>query len=276
MPQSPHIEATLNYLHPVAGRPARYVTDPPAGVPRTNIESEPRRVTIENGRLREHSFTLDAHGFALLRSPTRFIDFYDDDAIRDRYLPEVEAVLKEALSASRVVAFDHNVRNARRAASDAALREPAKRVHNDYTFRSAPQRVRDVLPEEADRLLAQRFAIVNLWRPIAPVLESPLALAEGPSIAERDLVASDLIYADRVGETFSVTWNPAHRWVYFPVQQPEEALLIKCYDSATDGRARLSVHGAFDDPTSPPDAPPRESIEVRTLVFWGAGHPADA
>ncbi|MBR0646017.1 CmcJ/NvfI family oxidoreductase [Plastoroseomonas hellenica] len=276
MPQSSHIEATLNFLRPVAGRPARYVTDPPPGVPRTNIESEPHRVTIENGRLREHSFTLDAHGFALLRAPTRFADFYDEDAIRDRYLPEVEAVLKQALVASRVVAFDHNVRNARRAAINAALREPAKRVHNDYTYRSAPQRVRDVLPEEAERLLTRRFAIVNLWRPIAPVLESPLALAEGLSIAERDLVASDLIYADRIGETFSVTWNPAHRWVYFPHQQPEEALLIKCYDSAIDGRARLSAHGAFDDPTSPPDAPPRESIEVRTLVFWDAEHPADA
>lgn len=276
MSQSLHVEATLNYLRPVAGRPTRYVTDPPPGVPRSSIESEPHRVTIENGRLREHSFTLDVHGFALLRLPTRFAEFYDDDAVRDRYLPEVEAVLREALGASRVVAFDHNVRNARRAATDAALREPAKRVHNDYTYRSAPQRLRDVLPGEADRLLAQRFAIVNLWRPIAPVLESPLALAEGPSIAERDLVASDLVYADRVGETFSVMWNPAHRWVYFPRQQPEEALLIKCYDSATDGRARLSVHGAFDDPTSPPDAPPRESIEVRTLVFWDAGHPGDA
>ncbi|HEY4251474.1 MAG TPA: CmcJ/NvfI family oxidoreductase [Roseomonas sp.] len=272
---SQSIEATLNYLRPVAGRPARYVTEPPPGVPRSTIAIEPHRVTIENGRLREHSFTLDAHGFALLRAPTRFRDFYDQDAVRDRYLPEVEAVLRDALGASRVVAFDHNVRNAHRAAADAALREPAKRVHNDYTYRSAPQRVRDVLPQEAEHLLAHRFAIVNIWRPIATVLESPLALAEGPSVSDRDLVASELIYADRVGETFSVTWNPAHRWVYFPEQQPDEALLIKCFDSATDGRARLSVHGAFDDPASPPDAPPRESIEVRTLVFWAPEHPAD-
>lgn len=71
-----------------------------------------------------------------------------------------------------------------------------------------------------------------------------------------------------MGETFSVRHNPRHAWVYFPHQLPSEALLIKGYDSATDGRARLSFHGAFDDPSSPPDAPPRESIEVRTLVFW--------
>jgi hypothetical protein len=131
--------------------------------------------------------------------------------------------------------------------------------------------VRDLLPDEAEALLRHRFAIVNLWRPIAPVLESPLALADWNSIAESDLVESELIYADRVGVTYQVTHSARHRWVYFSRQQPEEALLIKCYDSATDGRARLSFHGAFDDPATPPGAPPRESIEVRTLVFWGQG-----
>ncbi|WP_248291621.1 CmcJ/NvfI family oxidoreductase [Neoroseomonas marina] len=178
--------------------------------------------------------------------------------------------------ATRVVAFDHNLRNAARAATDAALRGPAKRIHNDYTPRSAAQRVRDILPDEADWLLAHRFAIVNLWRPIAPVLESPLALADGRTVSASDLVTTRLIYPDRTGETYSVLFNPAHRWTYFPNLRPEEALLIKCHDSAVDGRATLSIHGAFDDPTSPPDAPPRESIEVRTLVFWAPEHPADA
>jgi hypothetical protein len=49
-----------------------------------------------------------------------------------------------------------------------------------------------------------------------------------------------------------------------------EALLLKCYDSATDGRARFAPHTAFVDPTTPADAPPRESIELRTLVFHRA------
>jgi hypothetical protein len=143
-------------------------------------------------------------------------------------------------------------------------------VHNDYTWESAPQRVRDLLPDEAEALLRKRFAIVNLWRPIgAPAVESPLALCDGASMDEnRDLVTNLLIYPDRVGQTFSVRFNPAHRWHYVRAMRPEEALLIKCYDSATDGRARLSAHGAFDDPETPPGTPPRESIEVRTLVFW--------
>ncbi|MBS7813726.1 CmcJ/NvfI family oxidoreductase [Roseococcus pinisoli] len=260
--------APLNYLRDGIEQPTRYATTPPPGVPVSTIEVEPRDVLVENGRHRQHEFTLDGHGFALIDAPSKVPDLYDEAAIRRDYYPEVASILRAHLGASRVVVFDHNIRNAARAAADAALREPAKRVHNDYTYASAPQRLRDLLPEEADRLLAGRFAIVNLWRPLKPVQESPLALAEWSSIAEEDLVPTSLVYADRVGETFSVRHSPRHAWVYFPYQLPNEALLIKCYDSATDGRARLSFHGAFDDPSSPPDAPPRESIEARTLVFW--------
>jgi hypothetical protein len=50
----------------------------------------------------------------------------------------------------------------------------------------------------------------------------------------------------------------------------DEALVFKVYDSATDGRARFTPHSSFDDPTSPPDARPRQSIEARALAFFGA------
>jgi hypothetical protein len=144
------------------------------------------------------------------------------------------------------------------------------RVHNDYTWESAPQRVRDLMGDEAEALLARRFAIVNLWRPIGlPALDSPLALCDAASLdAERDLVVNELIYPDRVGQTFSVRWHPEHRWYYRRGLRPDQAILIKGYDSAADGRARLSVHAAFADPGTPPGTPPRQSIEVRTLVFW--------
>lgn len=148
-------------------------------------------------------------------------------------------------------------------------KEPVKRAHNDYTLKSGPQRVRDLLGDEADALLKGRFAVVNVWRPIAhEVEESPLALCDALSIAPADLVPTDLIYRDRIGETYALAYNPAHRWFYFPRLRPDEAVLIKCYDSAEDGRARFAAHSAFDDPTSPPNARPRESIEARTLVFF--------
>ena len=77
-------------------------------------------------------------------------------------------------------------------------------------------------------------------------------------------------YPDRTGEVYSLAFSPNHRWLYFPHMQANEAMLLKCYDSETDGRARFTAHSAFTDPTSPPDAPARESIEVRTLAFFEA------
>jgi hypothetical protein len=118
--------------------------------------------------------------------------------------------MHEATGAARVVAFDHIVRNAEMAALEGStIKIPAKRVHNDYTAWSSPKRVRDLMGEEAEELLKHRFAIINLWRPIrGPLLESPLTLCDGQSLADEDLVASDLKYPDRTGETYAVTYNP--------------------------------------------------------------------
>jgi hypothetical protein len=179
-------------------------------------------------------------------------------------------LVKEATGAARVLVFDHNVRcrpMAKRGENGA--REPVKFAHNDYTLKSGPQRVRDLLPEEADELLKQRFAVINVWRPIrGPVMESPLAVCDAQTMEMKDFVPSDLLYRDRTGEVYSIAFNPHHRWYYFPRMRADEALLLKCYDSAADGRARFTAHTAFEDPTSPPQAPARESIEARTLVFW--------
>jgi hypothetical protein len=145
----------------------------------------------------------------------------------------------------------------------------AKSVHNDYTSKSAPRRVRDLLPQEADRLLESRFAEINVWRPIrGPVESSPLALCDARSFDPADIVPVDLVYRDRVGEILGFLHNPRHRWYYFPRLTRNEAILLKCYDSQDDGRARFTPHTAFEDPNSPPNAAPRESIEARALVFW--------
>jgi hypothetical protein len=169
-----------------------------------------------------------------------------------------------------VLAFDHNVRSAAvepRAAG--SVQPPVRYAHNDYTQRSAPQRVRDLFPAtEADRLLGRRFAVVNVWKPLrGPVRGAPLAVCDARTLAPVDLVPTDLCYRNRTGEVYSVRYSPAHRWFYFSAMAADEALLLKCYDSDRE-RARFTAHGVFDDPTAPFDAPPRESIEVRTLAFF--------
>jgi hypothetical protein len=152
--------------------------------------------------------------------------------------------------------------------SGGPVRGPTGRVHVDQTKKSGPDRLRFGFGPDAEDLLLGRFAIVNVWRPIrGPLLDAPLALCDARSVAKENLVASDLVFKDRVGETYAVTNSPEQRWFYCPRMTRNEALLLKCYDSATDV-ARFAPHGAFDDPTTPPSAPPRESIELRALVFF--------
>ena len=264
------VVAPLNFLVPMAEKPVAYNYEPPPGVPVRTGKSEEHQVPIRDARPLIGRLSLDKEGFVLLQHQTAVKNFYDEDEITSVYYSECEQVIREVTGAARVVAFDHILRNAAMAAlAGSCVKIPAKRVHNDYTAWSSPQRVRQLMGEEAEELLKHRFAIINLWRPIrGPVLESPLTLCDAQSLAEEDLIPSDLKYPDRTGETYSITYNPNQRYYYFPKMQADEAVLIRCFDSAPHGAARFSGHTGFDDPTSPPDAPPRESLEVRTLVFF--------
>jgi hypothetical protein len=267
----PFVAAELNYLAPTNGKPRTYAFDPPPGEPKSTALPEPHQVPVFDGRSISDSFSLDREGFALVRHPTAVRDFYDDKEIRRIYYPAAESFIRATLRADRVVIFDHTVRRRVEGSADirdGGPRQPATRVHVDQTDISGANRVREHLPLEADELLKGRVQVINLWRPIrGPVRDTPLALCDATSVAADDLVASDLIYPNRSGETYSVKFNPEHRWFYFPEMTADEALLLKCYDSATDGRARFAPHTAFVDPTTPLDALPRESIELRTLVF---------
>lgn len=229
------------------------------------------KVTIRNGRPVRERFTLDEHGFEFIDHATAVTDFYDEDQVRSVYYAEVEKVIKDRTGAVRVVIFDHTLRAADKTTRETTVaRQTVKLAHNDYTEWSAPQRVRDILPqEEAEALLQKRFAIVQLWRAIRdPIETDPLAIAEAGTLSPDDLIAAERRYPDRVGETYRIAYNPAQRWFYFPRMRRDEALVFKVFDSRKDGIARFTAHTSFTDPTSPPDARPRESIEMRTFAFF--------
>jgi hypothetical protein len=264
------VNAVLNYLAEATPKPVNYAYEPPTGVPRRSGKYIAQSVGIHNGREMLGKLSLDTNGFVLTEHETAVNDFYDPDEVKSVYYPEVERLIKRVTGAERVVVFDHIVRNPVLAErGEKGARSPAKVVHNDYSLKSAPRRVRDHLPEEADRLLENRFAEINVWRAIrGPIESSPLALCDARSLGAEDIVPTDLVYRERVGETLGFLHNPRHRWYYFPRMQRNEAILLKCYDSKDDGRARFTAHTSFEDPSSPPNAAPRESIEVRALVFW--------
>lgn len=262
------IEAKLNY---VKNDGQKIVVEPVGGGStemRTQGTLDPHQVVIRNGR--KFATTLDGEGFQLAWHETAVKDFFDETQIRDVYYPEMVELIKAKSGAKHVVVFDHTLRTADDADRAARkIREVVPRVHNDYTEWSGPQRVRDLLPDEADKLLAGHFAIIQVWRPIRyPVETFPLAMCDAQTISPDDLIVTERRHPNRIGQTYSIAYNPGHQWFFYPLQRREEAIVFKVYDSLTDGRARFSAHTAFDDPTAAPDARPRESIEIRTLAFF--------
>jgi hypothetical protein len=236
------VEATLNYIVDTGEKIFTETAAPGSTDVRSGGRQDPRRITIRNGRQFADKFVLEQNGFHFVRHDTKVEDFFNEEEIRRVYYSEMEALVKAEIGASRVVVFDQW---------------------------SAPQRVRDLLPQEADGLLRRRFAIVQVWRPIRnPVETFPLAICDARTLSEDDLIVSERRYPNRVGQTYAITYNPAHRWYWFPRMRRDEALVFKVYDSLRDGRARWTAHTAFDDPSSPRNARPRESIEIRTLAFF--------
>jgi hypothetical protein len=229
-------------------------------------------VAIADARALAEPPTLDREGFALVRHETQVTDFYDQRAVEEVYYPEIARLLQGVTGATEVHIFDHTLRvedDAKRRAHSTRL--PVSVVHNDYTERSGPQRVRDVLaPDKAERFLAHRFAMVNVWRSFGASAERfPLAVADGRTVPSADYIPVDLVYPDRIGEIYQNAHSAGQRWYYFPDMQRDEALLLKCFDSAMDGRTRYTAHSGFANPRAPSETPPRESIEVRTLLSFG-------
>jgi hypothetical protein len=264
------IEATLNYIVSDGSPVFTIVATPGGRDARSGATPDPRRVVIHNGRPHTSEFALERDGFRFIRHDTAMADFYDEDEINRVYYPEMVELIKAETGCKRVHVFDHTLRTADDEIRESKkIREVVRRVHNDYTEKSGPQRVRDLLPAEADELLKRRFAIIQVWRPIRyPVETYPLAIADARSLSPQNLVISERRAADRIGQTYAITYNPAQQWYWFPQMRREEALVFKTYESMTDGRARWTAHTAFEDPNTPPNARPRESIEIRAFAFF--------
>jgi len=265
------VTAALNFIVPDGDKPRVLMADDYTEENRRSGTFRDTPMTIRNGRLAEPAPALDREGFELCRHTSDVSNFYDEDQITVGHYPEIIRFLMAVTGATDVHIFDHTLRvqdDTKRQAHD--TRGPVHVVHNDYTEKSGPQRITDLLaPDRAAKFLAGRFALVNVWRSIGhDVQRLPLAIADARTMTEDDFVATDMVYADRLGEIYQIAGGPNQRWSYFPNMTHDEVVLLKCFDSARDGRARYTAHGAFDDPSVPADTPPRESLEIRTLLSF--------
>lgn len=264
----------FNYTSDTGVQPEIYFYDAPPGAEARPPGDDPREMAVHDGRSRADSFSLDTHGFALRELESPFERWDDDAAIRDSFYDQVVAFVKRTVGAQRVIVFDHTIRSKLNAAQQTAehtttQRAPVMLVHCDYTPLSGPLRVRQLLGAEGDELLKRRVAFYNFWKPLRrPVEEKPLAMCDVTSTQADDFLKLKMNYRDRTGEIYVLRHAPQHHWWYFPRMTPEQVVLLKTYESETDGRARFLGHSAFDHPETATDAPRRESIEIRTMAFF--------
>jgi hypothetical protein len=264
------MQAGIRYTAPTGEKLVNETFGPNNIRRRTAGTEELHQIEIMDGRKAGREFSLDENGFVFVEHKSAVKDFFDPKQLESVYYPEVVRLIKKLSGAKRVHVFDHTLRSGDEAEREAKLiREPVLSAHNDYTEWSGPNRVRELMGDEADSLLQHRFAIIQVWRAInQPIRSNPLAIADARSVAPEDLLVAERRYPHRVGQTYRLKYSPRHRWFYFPEMRRDEALAFKVFDSEKDGRARFTPHTSFDDPSTPPGAAPRQSIEARALVFF--------
>ena len=266
VPRGPVSTKLMFYKEPEDGSvPFNYVEQPPEGQPQRNFGDNEQPVQLKDIRGRESEYNLDHHAFAVLRNHphNNQIDWQSDDSIKQHYYPEVEKIILDNVKgAERVLLFDHTIRRA----VPNAHRSPVTRAHIDQTPKSAEMRVDFHVPEEAAKLKQGRYWIINVWRPLNGAVEShPLAFADSSTVPDNDMVSVEHRYPDRTGETAAIRHNPQQQWYYYSGMDNDERLLLQCYDSKYP--MNRVPHSAFVDPRSTESSKPRESIEVRALIF---------
>ncbi|OCL06614.1 methyltransferase [Glonium stellatum] len=278
------VESQMSYLEPwsTSGEPpfVRGITD--EEYKPTNFNNLEYSVQIADARPQKDEFQLDTHGFAFHGDDTlpedvlRAIRSKDNNFVADEYYPIVERLITQKTGATRVVIFDHTYRK-----KDPALNlkenpngreQPATVVHVDQSSIGAIRRVHRYTGDEAEKLLQGRVQLINVWRPINGAVEDwPLAVMDYRSLKQSEIHPTN-IFKQRYelqGQTVSINHSNNHKWYYLDSQGTNEVTLIKIWDNK--GKvAQLCPHCAFPHPQATADSLPRESIEVRCLVFYGA------
>jgi hypothetical protein len=263
--KAPHqIKATIRYV--VKGERAIFYA---SERDKSYWPGDDHEVVVTDLRTLDVAPSIERNGFTILRQNTAVRDFLDPAQIEQVYFPEAIAMAKRLNGAAHAIAFGPVARSDRSGNSQSRL--PAYGAHVDYGRRTIEAIARPLLREQADHWLSKRVVLMNLWRPISTVYRTPLALCDASTVQSGDLHDSEIrgglddpnrppLYG------YNLSFNPAHRWYYASRMQPDEVLAFKLYDSDAS-HPQWTGHTAINDPEATADAPPRESIEIRTISF---------
>jgi hypothetical protein len=288
----PFVETTLAYIDPAFGPTVLYEYKREE----TTHHYDPRRIPIHDARA-ARDLSLDRNGFTLIEHRSAVTDFRDADQVKRIYYPEIERLVMRLTGAEKVLVFGDVLRSddpakhklivpeggfdPDRVFADSAregglvpamqIHETANNPHIDFNEKTVRRMAAGMLGAEADKYAKKRVALINLWRGIETVERKPLAVCDASTVTDDHLVLGLIgTRPEDPGdflEGFNVAYSPGHRWYYYPRMRPDELLVFKLCDSDRS-RPQLTAHTAFDDPSSRPGAPPRRSLEIRTISFF--------
>ena len=266
---------TVNYIGRMAEMPYMYYRDPEPGQPYTNIIDEPHEVDIADLRSAPDSMTLARDMLQFVRFDHAFDRFDDDAAVRAKYFPVVRDMFRELLGIDRVVVFDYAVRRPDHGPKRpqgipvaGPQRRPIMRVHGDFIKES----IRDLVTYMSDLCgpgaLDGRYRAFNFWRPLrGPLTDRPLAFCHPSTVSQADIVPMKQFNTPKDNHIFALRHNPDHRWFYFSRMMENEGVVFSSYDSNYPESRGVVAHSAFVHPAHTVADLPRDSIEVRVLVF---------
>lgn len=195
-----------------------------------------------------------------------------DATWRKSFSDAVSQTVKELVGARAVIVLTNTVTIRRGQGKGAEL--ALLMTHSDFTATSAIDNFTGLAKLYPDARTARRFAAYNAWWPATPPPhDKPLALCDASTVAPSDLMPTNAVVHDpkgeasKYGEIGLYRYNPRHRWSFYPNLAPNRLLVFSGHDS--DPRFASQVpHGAFVNPTCPPDALPRASVECRLFAYW--------
>lgn len=271
MPETaPRVVGTLGFSERMAERPKFHANNNTLDV----LNVVPRAVPIEDVRHCVVAPSLDLEGFRIYSHHSTVRDFRDRAEVERVHVGEIHELLLAVSGADHITVTGPGIlRFGERSAESGAHNNsrPARFVHVDVSDTTASAFYARSRPDNGRRV--RRSAQYNVWRVLTPPPQDvPLAVCDARSVAAEDLISADAIF-DLDGkiafsfEALLLRHNSAQRWVHYSNMRCDEALVFKTND--TDAHSAHCVpHGAFDDPTCPPDAPPRASIEMRGIAYW--------
>ncbi len=241
-------------------------------VPKLHFKLEKKEVNILSVRNIKKG-KLDKNGYELHKTTTKYDEFNIIKNLNS-YKNELIKFLNKRFNYQHIFIFDLTIRSNRKkgAYNLDGQRLPADRAHVDYTLKSGPYRAKEIIGSKLfTESLNEKKRIIqlNAWRPLCnEVKSSPLTFADPSTVQQNDLIATDQIFPNRIGEIYHIAYNKKQKWYWVPNMKKNEILLLKGWDSSDSHKIiKFTPHTSFNLKEQNIKKNPRTSIEARVFLI---------